>query len=150
MHNGCIHKVRVGHGRGEKRSRNSGEGQFSECFCKFVIPVQIHTDCGKEFVNKLSNELFTLLNVQHTKTTLAHPQCNAQVEVFNKTVKKCLASFVDDTTLDWENFLPALMLSNNTSYHSTIDTTPFELLFGKKNQLLSFTNPEIHLLQYGE
>ncbi len=77
---------------------------FNEWFCKFGIPAQIHTDGGKEFVNKLSNELFQLLNVQHTKTTPAHPQCNAQVEVFNKTVKKYLASFVDDTTLDWENF----------------------------------------------
>jgi hypothetical protein len=55
-----------------------------------------------------------------------------QVEVFNKTVKKYLASFVNDTTLDWENFLPALMLSYNTSYHSTITTMPFELLFGEK------------------
>jgi hypothetical protein len=55
-----------------------------------------------------------------------------QVEVFNKRVKKYLASFMDDTTLNWENFLLALMLSYNTSYHSTITTTPFELLFGEK------------------
>jgi hypothetical protein len=47
---------------------------FSEWFCKFGIPAQIHTDDGKEFVNKLSNEFFTLLKVQHTKTTLAHPK----------------------------------------------------------------------------
>ncbi len=103
-----------------------------------------------KFVNKLSNELFSLLNVSHTKTTPAHPQCNAQVEVFNKTVKKYLASFVDDTTLDWENFLPALMLSYNTSYHSTIATTPFELLFGEKPRLPSFPNPDIHRMHYGE
>jgi hypothetical protein len=83
---------------------------FSKWFCKFGIPAQIHTDGGKEFVNKLSNELFTLLNVKHTKTTPAHPQRNVQVEVFNKTVKKYLAFFVDHTTLDWENFLLALML----------------------------------------
>jgi hypothetical protein len=51
---------------------------------------------GKEFVNKLSAELFQLLNVRPTKTSPAHPQCNAQVEVFNKTVKKFLQSFVDD------------------------------------------------------
>jgi hypothetical protein len=89
---------------------------FSEWFCKFSIPAQVHTDSGKEFINKLSRELFDLINVEHTKTTLAHPQCNTQVEVFNKTVKNYLASFVDDTTLDWENFLPALMLSYNTSY----------------------------------
>jgi hypothetical protein len=107
-------------------------------FRKFGIPAQIHTDDRKEFVNKLSNELFTLLKVQHTKTTLAHPKCNAQVEVFNKTMKKYLSSFVDDTTLDWENFLPALMLSYNTSYHSTIAMMPFEHLFGEKPRLPSF------------
>jgi len=88
---------------------------FSEWFCKFVITAQIHMDGRKEFVNKLAQTLFTLLNVEHTKTTPAHPQCNAQVEVFNQTVKKYLASFMDDTTLDWENFLPALMLSYNIS-----------------------------------
>jgi hypothetical protein len=123
---------------------------FSKWFCKFGIPVQIHTDGGKEFVNKLSKELFDLLNVEHIKITPAHPQCNAQVEVFNKTVKKYLAVFVDDTMLDWENFLPALMLSYNTSYHSTIATMPFELLFGTKPCLPSFPNPDIHRVHYGE
>ena len=110
----------------------------------------MHTDGGKEFVNKLSAELFQLLNVRHTKTSPAHPQCNAQVEVFNKTVKKFLQSFVDDTTLNWETFLPALAISYNTSYHSTIQTTPFELLFGEKARLPSFPNEDIQQIHYGE
>jgi len=103
-----------------KEAETVAKAIFNKWFCKFGIQAQIHTDGRKEFVNKLSNELFTLLNVQHTKTTPAHPQCNAQVEVFNKAVKKYLASFIDDTTLDWENFLPVLMLSYSTSYHFTI------------------------------
>ncbi len=133
-----------------KEAETVAKAIFSEWFCKFGIPAQIHTDGGKEFVNKLSNQLFSLLNVKHTKTTPAHPQCNAQVDIINKTVKKYLASFVDDTTLDWENFLPALMLSYNTSYHSTIATTPFELLFGKKPRMPSFPNPDSQRLHYGE
>jgi len=52
--------------------------------------------------------------------------------VFNKTVKKYVASFVDATVLNWETFLPALALSYNSSYHSTIATTPFEVLFLRK------------------
>jgi len=60
--------------------------------------------------------MMELLNVSHTRTFPAHPQCNAKEEVFNKTVKKYLASFVDDTALNWETFLPALALS----YHSTL------------------------------
>jgi hypothetical protein len=42
------------------------------------------------------------------------------------------------------------MLSYNTSYHSTIATTPFELLFGERPRLPSFPNPEIQRLHYGE
>ncbi len=118
-----------------KNAETVADAIFKEWFCKFGIPAQIHTDGGKEFVNKLSAEMMELMNVSHTRTLPAYPQCNSQVEVFNKTVKKYLASFVDDTALNWETFLPALALSYNTSYHSTIATTPFALLFGEKARL---------------
>jgi len=123
---------------------------FNNWFCKFGIPAQVHTDGGKEFVNKLSAELFELRNVQHFKTSPYHPQCNSQVEVFNKTVKKYLASYVDDSTLNSEEWLPALMLAYNTIYHSTIATTPFELLFGVKPRLPSLPAPDIECHHYGE
>ncbi len=55
---------------------------------------------------------------------------------------------MDDTTLDWENFLLALMLSYNTNYHSTISTTPFKLLFSTKLQLLCFPYPDIQRMHY--
>jgi len=57
---------------------------------------------------------------------------------------------VDDTTLNWETFLPALAISYNTSYHSTIATMRFELLFGEKAQLPSFPNEDIQQIHYGE
>ncbi len=132
-----------------KNAETVADAIFKEWFCKFGIPAQIHTDSGKEFVNKLSTEMMELMNVSHTKTSPAHPQCNSQVEVFNKTVKKYLASFVDEMALNWETFLPALTLSYNTSYNSTIATTPFELLFREKAQLPSFPNEDIQKLHYG-
>jgi hypothetical protein len=61
------------------------------------LPDQIHTDEGKEFVYKQSQELFIH---QPRYMTLAHPQCNPQVEVFNKIVKKFLCSLIDDSTLN--------------------------------------------------
>ncbi len=42
------------------------------------------------------------------------------------------------------------MLSYNTSYHSTIAMTPFELLFGEKPRLPSFPSLDIQHLHYGE
>ncbi len=72
-----------------KKAKTVGETILKEWFCKFGIPAQIDTDGGKEFIN-LSLQLFKLLNVSHTKTSPAHSQCNAQVQVFNKTEKKFL------------------------------------------------------------
>ena len=118
--------------------------------CRYGTPIQIHSDNGKEFVNKLSKELFQLLGIKHSTTTPAHPQCNAQVEVFNKTVAKYLASFVDNSTLDWEQYIPALMFSYNTSYHSTIHTTPYELLYGMKPRTPSLPASDIQRKFYGE
>ena len=59
-----------------KEAETVADSIYRDWFAKFGIPAQIHTDGGKEFVNKLSAELFQLLNVRHTKTSPAHPQCN--------------------------------------------------------------------------
>jgi hypothetical protein len=131
-----------------KNAETVADAIFKEWFCKFGIPA--HMDGGKEFMNKLLVEMMELMNVSHTRTSPAHPQCNSQVEVFNKTVKIYLVSYVDDTALNWETFLPALALRYNTSYHSTIATTPFELLFGGKARLPSFPSKDIQKVHYGE
>jgi hypothetical protein len=93
-----------------KNAETVADTIFKEWFCKFGILAQIHTDGGKELVNKLASKMMELLNVANTKTSLAHPQCNSQVKVFYKTVKKYLALFVDDMALNWETFLPTLAL----------------------------------------
>ena len=92
---------------------------------RFAVPEQIHTDGGKGFCNKLFDELWTLWNIKRTTTTPAHPQCNAHVENFNKRIKEYLTPYIHNDSLDWENFLPAMNFAYNTSYHSTIGTTPF-------------------------
>jgi hypothetical protein len=65
-------------------------------------------------------------------------------------VKKFLQSYIDDATLNWDTFLPALAISYNTSYHSTIAYTPFELLFWEKARFPSFPNEDIQKLHYGK
>jgi hypothetical protein len=74
---------------------------FEQWFCKFGIPAR---NSWQNCVN------CTMSNIPKQHLTTYHPQCNTQVEVFNKTVKKYLASYVDETTLNWDEFSPALML----------------------------------------
>ena len=44
-----------------------------------------HSDREQEFINKLSQEHFSLWKIKHTRTTTAQPQCNGPVENFNHT-----------------------------------------------------------------
>jgi hypothetical protein len=46
---------------------------YRDWFSKFGILALINMGAGKEFVNKLSAELFHLLNVSHSNTSPAHP-----------------------------------------------------------------------------
>ena len=97
---------------------------------QFAPPAQIHSDGGKEFVNKMSAKFFAILDIKHTKMTPAHPQCNAQVENFNCGIKEYLSPYQHDHTLDWDKFLPAMAFAYNTCYQSTIGTTLIQLMHG--------------------
>jgi hypothetical protein len=80
---------------------------FDKWYCRFGAPLDIVRDQGKEFCAKLSNELFKRL--PHLTTLPHHPQCNSQAEVANKIIAKYLASFCDNSTLDWVLYPAPLM-----------------------------------------
>jgi hypothetical protein len=103
-------------------------------------------DQGKEFTNKMTEQLFTSLNVRHTTTASYHPQCNSQAKVCNKTIAKYLAAFVDESTSDWELYVPALAFGYNTSFHHSIKATLFALTFGIEARLPSFFAPDLQQL----
>ena len=102
---------------------------ISNWICRFGIPGQIMTDGGKEFANKLLDHICKTLNIAKNKTTPAHPQCNAQVEIVNKSIKKYLATMTDNA-LDWIPLIPTLAFAYNTSVHNTTGFSPAHLMFG--------------------
>jgi hypothetical protein len=116
---------------------------FTHWICRFGCPTIIHSDNGKEFINKLTKELWTLLDIKQTHTSPSHPQCNAQVEVFNKHVAKYLQKFVSQTTLDWERLLAPMVFSYNTQYHRSIKCSPFQVMYGMEPRLPSFPAPDM-------
>ena len=60
-------------------------------FDLFGIPCRILTDQGRNFESKLLQELCTHAGVLKLRTTPAHPQCNGQVERFNRTLFSMLS-----------------------------------------------------------
>ena len=113
-----------------KEAETVAEAVFYHWICRYGIPAQLVTDQGKEFVATVCKSLWKRLDLLHITTSARHPQANSQAEVINKTIARYLASFVNDTTLDWEQFIAPLMFSYNTAFHRSIKTSPFFLTYG--------------------
>jgi hypothetical protein len=114
--------------------------------CRHGLPLEFVTGQGKEFTNKMAEQLFRSLEVRHSTTASYHPQCNSQAEVCNKTIAKYLAAFVDESTLDWELYVPALAFAYNTSFHHSVKATLFSLTFGMEARLPAFFAPNFQRL----
>ena len=105
---------------------------------KYSTPKEIVTDGGKEFVNKLLNGICTELATIHKQTSPYHPECNASVEVFNRTMRQFIQAVIKPPFLEWENLLPALRISYNTSVSKATMATPFSLVFGMRPNMPFF------------
>ena len=103
-----------------------------EMFCRFSPPEQLHSDQGRQFESRVVHEVCKLLKIRKTKTTPYHPQCDGQVERFNRTLLDMLATTTRENAFDWENQIRKVCMAYNTSVHSSTGFTPFFLMFGRQ------------------
>jgi hypothetical protein len=103
---------------------------FERWICRFLVPKLFLSDQGREFDNKVMDELCLIFGVKKKRTSPYHPATNAQVEVYNKTIIKYMKAQLDNnTTLDWEEHIPALALAYNSHVHSLTRETSFYLTY---------------------
>jgi hypothetical protein len=102
---------------------------FTRWICRYSCPREILTDRGTDFCSELSRNLYTLLGIDHKKTSSFHPQTNASCERFNRELEKILMTMLDHPDDDWEQALPVASLIYNTSVHSASKHSPFFLTF---------------------
>ena len=74
--------------------------------------------------------LSRLCRMEQRFTSGYHPQTNGLTERMNRTINNMLAKFVDVNQLNWDEMLPSLVWSYNTSKHSATGYSPFELNHG--------------------
>lgn len=63
-----------------------------EFICRLGVPIQVHSDEGRNFESALFSEMTKLSGIQKTRTTALHPQSDGMIERFNKTVGNMLAT----------------------------------------------------------
>ena len=113
-------------------------------FMRYGVPLQLHSDQGRNFESDLIRETCELYGVRKTRTSPYHPQGNGQTERFNQTLCSLIKSLSQTERRKWPDALPHLVMIYNTTPHSVTGISPYTLMFGRKpvlpvDQLISNT-----------
>ena len=98
----------------------------------FGNPTRIISDRGSAFTSQEFEEYCSKEGIQHHSVTTGLPRANGQVERLNRVIISVLSKLTIDNPSHWYKHVNEVQQTINCTYHRSIDTTPFELLFGTK------------------
>jgi hypothetical protein len=102
----------------------------------FGVPLRIRSDGGGEFVNDILLQLRQIMDCQHI---IVHPYlhtANGIAERANRAILDKLRFMLFDrriknkTKVQWSDLLPFAQRIVNASFHSSIGTSPAQIIFG--------------------
>ncbi|GFX49145.1 retrovirus-related Pol polyprotein from transposon 412 [Trichonephila clavipes] len=111
---------------------------------RFGVPLQLHSDQGRNFDFAVCKRLCEINAIDKTRTTVLHPQSDGMVERFNRTILKSLSLLVSSNQQDWDRKLPFFLLAYRSAVHETTGYSPSQMLFGHDLRLpadLLFSRP---------
>lgn len=114
---------------------------MTEIYKLHGIPKSIVSDRDRVFISKFWKELFRLSGTQLAFSSAYHPQSDGQTEVTNHTLETYLRCYVTDTPRNWLQYLHLAEYWYNTTYHSAIQMTPFQALYGRLPPNLTIYSP---------
>ena len=96
------------------------------------LPESINTDIDKVFTSVFWRELFKVMGVELNYSSSYHPQIDGQGERLNQCVESYLRCMTGELPSQWSKWLSLAEWWYNSTYHSSLDMTPFEALYGYK------------------
>jgi transposase InsO family protein len=115
-----------------KEAEDVARNMVDRVYLRHGSPRIIFSDQGKEFCNKVMQQISAVYQLRHIRTTAANPRSNGLVENHNKTLKDQLAVFANARQDDWDDFLPVVQFSYMTTVSSRTGLTPFFMLHGRE------------------
>ena len=128
---------------------------LEELIGRHGVPQALLTDQGKNFECKVISEICKLLKIEKLRTAY-HPQCDGQVERFNRTLGNMIGTIASNNQKEWDLYLHQVLLAYRTNINESTGATPFSLLYGREARLpvdLCFDPPPDHdqpVATYGE
>ncbi|GJY84188.1 ty3-gypsy retrotransposon protein [Tanacetum coccineum] len=94
-------------------------------------PNTIVSDRDKVFLSLFWKELFKVLHVSLHYSTAYHPQSDGLTEVVNRCLEIYLRCMTGEKPKEWSKWLSLAEYWYNTNFHTFIQTTPYEAVYGQ-------------------
>ena len=80
-----------------------------EVFSRYGVPLQVVTDQGKEFENRLLRGLCDCYGIENVRTSPYRPSTNGAIERLHRTINVTLGRIIDESQRDWNVRVPAVL-----------------------------------------
>ena len=105
---------------------------IDEFFCRFGMPLSIHTDQGSNFVGNVFKSVCELLEIRKTQTTPYHPESNGQIERYNRTIVEMVRCLKLKSEKDWDIYLPHITSAIRCLENPSTGFTANKLMLGRE------------------
>ncbi|KAL3698608.1 hypothetical protein R1sor_012684 [Riccia sorocarpa] len=103
---------------------------FRNVISRYGCPLELVSDRGTHFLNKLMEELTKYFQIKHRKTTSYNPKANGLTEKCNGLLCRILNKVTVNHAYDWDTKLPAALWAYRTAEKITTKKTPYYLTYG--------------------
>ena len=101
------------------------------------------SDRDPVFTSKLWQELFTRARVSLHMSSAYHPQSDGQTERVNQCLETYLRCFVHTCPSKWIKWLSLAEYWYNTSFHSSLGSSSFEVLYGHQPNHFGLSSADV-------
>ncbi len=104
---------------------------------RYPWPTQITFDRGSEFKAEVAEMLKNDYGIKRKPISARNPQANSMVERIHQTIGNIIRTFQVqninglDENDPWSGILAATMFATRATYHTTMQATPMQLVFGR-------------------
>ncbi|XP_060596675.1 protein NYNRIN-like [Ruditapes philippinarum] len=118
-----------------QNAENVSHKLVMEFISRYGIPLELHSDQGRNFESDLFKEVLNLLEIKKTRTTAYRPSSNGLIERFNGTLGKMIQKYINSNPINWDKHINLLLAAYRSTVHPSTGYTPNMLMFGREVNL---------------